>query len=62
MMCTNLTIQSSCVIPSDTGYWPDPCFGQIKRLYVQAECSVIDSITATVTVPVGVTAFVCAHP
>ena len=52
-LCVGL---ASCEIPSTTSFWGDPCFGTIKRLFVQAECSAGDAVSAAVTVPVGVTA------
>ena len=48
--------QASCEIPSTTSFWGDPCYGTIKRLFVQAECSSSDAVSVAVTVPVGVTA------
>ena len=35
-------------------FWTDPCYGNIKRLYVQVQCSAANAITSSVTVPVNV--------
>lgn len=56
---TTNTVQSICVgqqfceLPTTVDFWTDPCFGQIKRLYVEVQCSGVGAITATAVVPVN---------
>jgi hypothetical protein len=43
--------QSSCTIVPTDSVFTDPCYGTLKRLYVQAQCSNDETYSLTATIP-----------
>ena len=50
--------KQSCVVPSDTGFFGDPCFNTVKKLDVLYTCAATPDLTLAATVPVAATATV----
>jgi len=50
--------KQQCSVPSDTGFFGDPCYDVVKKLDVTYACAATPDLTLAATVPVAATATV----